>query len=50
MFGKKFAFGVNYWASENATRMWRDFNAEAVENIYCLLVAYKAEKSYRNKN
>ncbi len=31
MFGKKFAFGVNYWASDNATRMWRDFDAVTVE-------------------
>lgn len=34
MFGKKFAFGVNYWASENATRMWRDFDAVAVERDF----------------
>ncbi len=34
MFGKKFAFGVNYWASENATRMWREFDAVAIEKDF----------------
>ncbi|MEE0945891.1 MAG: cellulase family glycosylhydrolase [Acutalibacteraceae bacterium] len=37
MFGKKFAFGVNYWASENATRMWRDFDAVAIERDFVAL-------------
>ena len=37
MFGKKFAFGVNYWASDNATRMWRDFDAEKVERDFIAL-------------
>lgn len=37
MFGKKFAFGVNYWASDNATRMWRDFDAEKVEQDFIAL-------------
>ena len=31
MFGKKLAFGVNYWSSENADNMWRDFNADSIE-------------------
>lgn len=34
MFGKKFAFGVNYWASETATRMWREFDAASVEKDF----------------
>lgn len=37
MFGKKFAFGVNYWGSENATRMWRDFDEQAIENDFIAL-------------
>ncbi|MBE6729527.1 MAG: hypothetical protein E7568_04775 [Ruminococcaceae bacterium] len=37
MFGRKFAFGVNYWASENATRMWRNFDANAIENDFIAL-------------
>ena len=37
MFNKKFGYGVNYWASENATRMWRDFSAEAVEKDFIAL-------------
>lgn len=37
MFGKKFAFGVNYWASENATRMWRDFDEKAIEKDFIAL-------------
>lgn len=37
MFGKKFGFGVNYWASENATRMWRDFDSEIIESDFIAL-------------
>ena len=34
MFGRKFAFGVNYWASETATRMWREFDEQAIEKDF----------------
>lgn len=37
MFGKKFAFGVNYWGSEHATRMWRNFDAVSVERDFIAL-------------
>ncbi len=37
MFNKKFGYGVNYWASENATRMWRDFDATAIEKDFSAL-------------
>ena len=37
MFGKKFGYGVNYWASEKATRMWRDFDANAIEKDFSAL-------------
>ena len=37
MFGKKFFLGINYWESKNATRMWRNFDAEIVEKDFKLL-------------
>ncbi len=33
----KFFIGINYWASKNATRMWRDYDPEVIENDMRLL-------------
>ena len=32
----KLAIGLNYWASDNATRMWKHWNAETVEKDFAL--------------
>ena len=34
------AIGLNYWASESATRMWRHWNAECVERDFALFEQY----------
>jgi endo-1,4-beta-mannosidase len=39
MFGKKFFLGINYWESKNATRMWKNFDAETIETDFKLLKA-----------
>ncbi len=33
----KFFTGINYWGSKNATKMWREWDAESVENDMRLL-------------
>ncbi|MBE6380970.1 MAG: hypothetical protein E7047_08580 [Lentisphaerae bacterium] len=30
----KFEIGLNYWASKNATRMWREFDADSIEQDF----------------
>ncbi len=34
---KKFFTGINYWASKNATHMWRDYDSDVIENDMRLL-------------
>ena len=36
----RFEFGVNYWASETATRMWRDWRPESIEKDLAVLEAH----------
>ena len=36
----KLAIGLNYWASDEATRMWRRWNAETVEKDFALFEQY----------
>ena len=36
----KLEIGLNYWASENATRMWKYWNPESVENDLATLEKY----------
>ena len=36
----KLTLGLNYWASENATRMWKYWNAESVEKDLALFAEY----------
>jgi len=36
----RFEFGVNYWASETATRMWRDWRPESIEKDLATLEAH----------
>ena len=35
----RFELGVNYWASANATRMWRDWRPDEIEKDLAALAA-----------
>ncbi len=37
MFGKNFFLGINYFDSKNATKMWKNFNAEIIQKDFELL-------------
>lgn len=37
MFGKKIAFGINYWTNENASKLWREFDSSLVEKDFVFL-------------
>ena len=30
----KFVLGLNYWANDNATNMWRDFDVKSIEKDF----------------
>ena len=36
----KFVLGLNYWANDNATNMWRDFDEKSIEKDLQLIASY----------
>ncbi len=40
MYDGEFCIGANYWASHNSINMWKDWNAEAVEEDFKKLSSY----------